>query len=96
MSPSTLIAELTRRGVRLEPRGVRLHIEAPVGVLTDQDRFALAAGKRALMLELGGQVQCADCDRLTTQSVGMCTSCQVREERFHELGLNVRRKKRGR
>lgn len=94
MSAPMLIEGLSARGVRLEARGELLHVAATVGVLTDTDRAALAANKRGLMLELGGLVQCADCDRLTTESVGMCTSCQVREEWFHGLGLNVPRRRR--
>jgi len=49
MNAETLLNDLTRRGVRLEPRGDRLHVEAPNGVLSHQDREALREWKPDLM-----------------------------------------------
>ncbi len=49
MSPLELLAELERRGARLEPRGDRLHVVAPAGVITSDDRARLAAVKTELL-----------------------------------------------
>lgn len=49
MNTESLLRELTRRGVRLEPRGDRLHVSAPMGVLTEELGFALSEHKQALL-----------------------------------------------
>ena len=49
MNAAVLLQDLARRGVRLEPRGDRLHIEAPSGVLSDDDRDALMRWKQDLL-----------------------------------------------
>ena len=52
MNAEMLLNDLARRGVRIEPRGDRLHIEAPSGVLSDDDREALKRWKQDLLVLL--------------------------------------------
>ena len=54
MSVEHLIRRLTSQGVRLEPRGDRLHVEAPEGALSDTDLAAIRIGKPDILRLLGG------------------------------------------
>ncbi len=49
MTTSELIADLRARGVVLEPEGDKLHVTAPVGVLTDEIKSRLAERKAELI-----------------------------------------------
>ena len=49
MNAALLLQDLSHRGVHIEPRGDRLHIEAPSGVLSDGDREALRRWKQDLL-----------------------------------------------
>jgi TubC N-terminal docking domain len=49
VSPTALLAELKARGVCLAPRGDRLHVVAPRGILTEEDKARLRAAKPALL-----------------------------------------------
>jgi hypothetical protein len=57
MSATALLEDLTGRGVRLSANGDRLRVRAPVGVLSDADRGAIAEHKPALLALLGGAEQ---------------------------------------
>jgi hypothetical protein len=52
MNASALLAKLTRSGIHLEPRGDRLHVEDPGGVVTPELRQSMTTHKAALMAEL--------------------------------------------
>lgn len=49
MNAEALITALLGRGVRLERRGDRLHVEAPPGSLSDEERESLRACKAELL-----------------------------------------------
>jgi len=49
MTTDEILAYVRQAGIRLEVRGDRLHVEAPVGVVTPQVRDALARHKPALL-----------------------------------------------
>ncbi len=53
MNASALLAELTRSGVRLEPRGDMLHVSPPPGMDTEELRRKIKPHKAALLSELG-------------------------------------------
>jgi len=57
MSFRALLEELRRRDVRLETEGVRLHVDAPAGVITGELRDTLIENKPRL-LKLLGQERC--------------------------------------
>ncbi len=52
MNASALLAELTRSGIRLEPRGDMLHVEAPTGADTPELRRTLTQHKTELLAML--------------------------------------------
>lgn len=49
MTLDALLADLEGRGVRFEPRGDRLHVSAPRGVVTPADRARLAEAKAEIL-----------------------------------------------
>ena len=49
MSARALLEELRERDVCLEAEGLTLHVDAPSGVLTDEERGALAENKPQLL-----------------------------------------------
>lgn len=49
MSVHVLLEELRGRDVLLEAEGLTLHVDAPAGVLTDEERGALAENKPQLL-----------------------------------------------
>ena len=74
MTPMELLNELTERGVILEPRGERLHVEAPRGVLTPEFRQALIEHKPEILAMLrpccptcGERLRITETDRYTYQ-----------------------------
>lgn len=54
MTASSLMASLTGRGVILSADGGRLSVDAPAGVLTEDDRDALRRHKAAILAILDG------------------------------------------
>jgi hypothetical protein len=62
MTATEFLVDLARRGVRLRVAKGRLQVDAPVGVLTDVDREAMARHKTMLVLLL------SDC---TADDIGM-------------------------
>jgi hypothetical protein len=58
MTADQLMIEAARLGIALEARGDRLHVEAPVGVVTPELRFELARHKPALVALLAPVTQC--------------------------------------
>lgn len=49
MSPTQLLHSLSSRGVVIKPRGEKLMVDAPTGVLTPADRVLLGRMKRELI-----------------------------------------------
>jgi hypothetical protein len=49
MTAQTLLDDLAAAGVRLTAQAGRLHVDAPVGALTDADRIALRTQKAELL-----------------------------------------------
>lgn len=67
MTPTALLSELERLDVRLEPKGERLKVDAPKGVLTRELREGIARYK-AILLELlkdRRPVQCLTCGSMS-------------------------------
>jgi hypothetical protein len=56
MNAASLLSELTRRGVSLEPRGAVLHYRAPCGSLTPELRAALVKHKPTVLALLQNRV----------------------------------------
>ena len=55
MSARSLLEELRAGGVRLQAEGLMLHVDAPVGVVTDELRATLRQNKRSLIRLLEGE-----------------------------------------
>ncbi len=60
MNALKLYHNLKRRGVRLVADGDNLKVDAPAGVLADEDRAALAEHKSALLKFLAGVQTCQE------------------------------------
>lgn len=52
MTATTFLHDLTARGVHVWPEGSKLKLDAPIGILTDDDRQALREHKAALLAAL--------------------------------------------
>ena len=57
MSARALLQEMRGRDVRLEAEGLSLHVDAPKGVLTEEERGALAANKAQFLKLLHAERQ---------------------------------------
>jgi hypothetical protein len=60
MTAARLLAGLRRRGVILQAVSDRVRVDAPVGVVTDADRAAVAEHKAELLAILGGSIARAE------------------------------------
>ena len=97
MNASTLIRDLTARGVRLEPRGDRLHVDAPAGTLTAAIVEELRRRKGEVLAALAPtraeeqptRLCSGGCGRLTRSTIGMCAACERREVGYHHLGRRL-------
>lgn len=56
MDGVALLADLEAHNIRLEPRGERLEVRAPVGVLTPEMRQRIAKNKTELLALLRGEL----------------------------------------
>ncbi len=54
-SVRTLLEDLRERDVRLEADGLSLHVDAPTGVLAEEDKQSLAENKQQLLKLLHGE-----------------------------------------
>jgi len=66
-----LLSELRRLGVRVEPRGDRLHIDAPKGTLTPALTDRLRQGKPALLQLLSSEPGLTDAERDRIHRAGL-------------------------
>ncbi|MBL8171714.1 MAG: hypothetical protein JNJ50_26385 [Acidobacteria bacterium] len=82
MSPQILLDYLQARGIRIWADADRLRLDAPAGVLTDEDKMRLAKHKNELLAALSVQSKtCLDCSgRLNLSDraldVWWCPGCQ--------------------
>lgn len=92
MTAQSLIRSLTTRGIHIWAEDDQLKLDAPVGVITEQDRQVLTAWKpelisllasaRVVVAELIALNQCPDgCGKLTLQDrkldTWFCPSCRL-------------------